>query len=89
VELRVERDVFGRFPGLQLAVAVARGLDNVAGRPAVAAAWARAREEEAAAAAAHGRAQAHPRMRLWRERRRVLGDARGAVVEADRPVGPL
>lgn len=68
----VEPGVFERFPGLRLAVVVARGVDNARERPAVAEAW-RAAWAGASAAATHGNAQSHPRIAPWRERFRAMG----------------
>ena len=68
----VAPEIFERFPGMRLAVAVAHGLDNAGDRPAIAAEW-RAAWAGAAEAASYGNAQSHPRVRPWRERFRAMG----------------
>ncbi|MFN2431543.1 MAG: B3/4 domain-containing protein [Gemmatimonadota bacterium] len=73
MELLVRPEVFAAFPGLRIAVAVARGVDNLAPRPAVEAGWRAAWATAGAAAAQHGNAQSHPRILPWRERFRALG----------------
>jgi DNA/RNA-binding domain of Phe-tRNA-synthetase-like protein len=67
----VEAAVFERFPGLQLPVAIANGVDAKRGQ-GVEARW---REAWAAGArhAEHGNAQSHPFVRPWRERFTAMG----------------
>jgi DNA/RNA-binding domain of Phe-tRNA-synthetase-like protein len=69
----VAPEVFERFPGLRLAVAVADGVDNISFRPEIEeewrAAWVAARE----AGQRFGNAQSHPRVRPWRERFTAMG----------------
>ena len=72
MEFVVAPEIFERFPGMRIAVAVANGVDNAGDRPALAEEW-RAAWAGAAEAAAHGNAQSHPRVRPWRERFRALG----------------
>ncbi len=72
MEFVVNPEIFERFPGMRIAVAVAHGVDNAGDRPAIAAEW-RAAWAGAAEAAAHGNAQSHPRVRPWRERFRAMG----------------
>jgi DNA/RNA-binding domain of Phe-tRNA-synthetase-like protein len=70
MEFVASPEIFAAFPGLRLAVAVARGIENRAERPEVATLWAaewHAAAGAAAGAAAHGNAQSHPRVRPWRE----------------------
>jgi DNA/RNA-binding domain of Phe-tRNA-synthetase-like protein len=64
--------VFARFPGMRVAVAVARGIDNQSPRPTVEAEW-RAAWTDALRAAEYGNAQSHPRVRPWRERFAAMG----------------
>ncbi len=72
MQFTIEPAIFERFPGIIIAAAVARGIDNERERPAVAARW---QEEWAAASAAasFGNAQSHPRVRPWRERFTAMG----------------
>lgn len=71
-QFTIHPEVFDRFPGMSVAVAVARGIDNQADQPAVTARW-REAWAEAARAAAYGNAQSHPRVRPWRERFQAMG----------------
>ena len=71
--LIVHPEVFDRFPGLSLAVAVAEGIDNQTPRPELAAAWRDAWFEAGQRAEAYGSPQAHPRVAPWRERFRAMG----------------
>jgi DNA/RNA-binding domain of Phe-tRNA-synthetase-like protein len=73
MEFSVEPDVFARLHGMRLAVVVARGVDNVAGRPAVDDAWASAWAAAASSAAPYGNAQSHPRVLAWRQRFQAIG----------------
>src|SRR5262245_44096497 len=66
MELLVQPEVFARFPGLMLAAAVARGIDNAREIPEIEQQW-RDAWQRALAAAAYGNAQSHPRVRPWRE----------------------
>lgn len=68
----VEPEIFERFPGMHIPVAVATGLRNDVMHDAVAASW-RAAWSGAAEAAVHRNAQSHPRIVPWRERFRVMG----------------
>ena len=70
--LTVADDVFERFPGMGIAVAVAHDLDNASERPEAAAAW-RAAWDAAGAAADSGHARQHPRVAPWRDRFRAIG----------------
>lgn len=72
----VAPEVFGYFPGLSLAVAVAHGIDNAPGTSSIRDVTARWREAWVAAgqdAAQYGNAQSHPRIRPWRERFTAMG----------------
>lgn len=66
-------EVFARFPGLRVAVAVGHGLDNAASHPAIEAAWRAAWQAAAAEGAPFGNAQSHPRVKPWRERFAAMG----------------
>lgn len=68
----IQREIFTFFPGLKIAVAVARGVDNCTDRPGVAALWDRA-WAAAKDAAVYGNAQSHPRVKPWRERLQAMG----------------
>jgi DNA/RNA-binding domain of Phe-tRNA-synthetase-like protein len=72
-QLLAAADVFARFPGLRVAVAVAHGLDNAAARPAIAAAWHAAWGQATVAGAPYGNAQSHPHIKPWREHFAALG----------------
>ena len=73
MDFTVAPDVFTRFPGMRVAVAVARGLENVAARPAVEALWRDAWQAAAAEGLPYGNAQSHPRVKPWRERFTAMG----------------
>ena len=73
MEFSVEPELFARFPGVRLAVVVARGVDNTRDVPAVAGAWADAWANAGPAAAPHGNAQSHPRVQAWRQRFQATG----------------
>jgi len=73
MEFIVAPEVFARFPGLRLAVAVAGGLDNTAARPGVEEEWRAAWAAAGREARAYGNAQSHPRVRPWRERFAAMG----------------
>ncbi len=66
MEFIVQPEIFTRFPGLMLAAAVARGIDNARELPAVEREW-RAAWQGASSAAEYGNAQSHPRVRPWRQ----------------------
>lgn len=69
----VEPDVFARFPGMRLAVVVARGVNNRADHSSVAREWAETWAGAPAAGAPHGNAQSHPRIVPWRQRFQAAG----------------
>ncbi|MFI5274174.1 MAG: B3/4 domain-containing protein [Ktedonobacterales bacterium] len=73
MEFVVAPDVFARFPGLRVVVAVAAGLDNAVPRPVIEREWRAAWEAAAVAAAPYGNAQSHPRVAPWRERFTAMG----------------
>ena len=66
-------EVFARFPGLHVAVAVGCDLDNAAAHPAIEAVWREVWQAAAAEGAAYGNAQSHPRVKPWRERFAAMG----------------
>lgn len=72
MEFAVGPEIWERFPGMRLAVVVARGVDNRAPNPAVDERWRRA-WRDAADHAVHGNAQSHPRVAPWRDRLRAAG----------------
>lgn len=72
MEFAIDPEIFGRFPGIHIAVAVAYGLDNMDNRPEVAARW-REAWSSAAAGSLYDNAQSHPRVKPWRERFRAQG----------------
>lgn len=68
----IEPEIFRRFPGIHIAVAVAYGLDGTSDEPEIAARW-REAWAGAAASAVYGNAQSHPRVKPWRERFQAQG----------------
>lgn len=68
----VHPEIFRRFPGMRLAVAVASGIDNRTERPRITDRW-RQVWMDAARAAAYGNAQSHPRVLPWRKWFRAMG----------------
>jgi DNA/RNA-binding domain of Phe-tRNA-synthetase-like protein len=73
MDFSVEPEVFARFPGMRLAVVVARGVDNRADHPSVAREWAETWAGAPAAGALHANAQSHPRIVPWRQRFQAAG----------------
>ena len=73
MDFSVEPDVFARFPGMRLAVVVARDIDNGPERPEVTLAWNEAWAAAASAMAPFGNAQSHPRVVAWRQRFQAAG----------------
>lgn len=63
----IEPEIFRRFPGIHIAVAVAYGLGDKNDELEIAARW-REAWTGAAASAVYGNAQSHPRVKPWRER---------------------
>lgn len=72
MELNVEPEIWERFPGMTIVVAIASGLDNTTERPAVAGMW-RDAWDSAVSTNEYGNARSHPRIRPWREHFRALG----------------
>ncbi|HEV8194886.1 MAG TPA: phenylalanine--tRNA ligase beta subunit-related protein [Ktedonobacterales bacterium] len=66
MEFIAQPEVFARFPGLMLAVAVAYGIDNARELPAIEQGWRNA-WQGALSASTYGNAQSHPRVRPWRQ----------------------
>ena len=73
MEFSVDPEIFARLHGMRLAVVVARGVDNRAGRPGVDEAWSSAWAAAAGSAAPYGNAQSHPRVLAWRQRLQAIG----------------
>ncbi len=73
MQFLIHPEIFQRFPGLSIAVAIARGLDNQQARPAIAEHWQATWAAAASQAAIYGNAQSHPRVCPWRERFSALG----------------
>ena len=73
MDFSVEPDVFARFPGMRLAVVVARDIDNRTERPEVSRAWSEAWAAAASTIAPYGNAQSHPRVVAWRQRFQATG----------------
>jgi DNA/RNA-binding domain of Phe-tRNA-synthetase-like protein len=72
LRFRVEPAIFGHFPGMRIAVAFARGIDNTRRCDAVGRVW-REAWNGASVHAQYGNAQSHPRVAPWRERFRMMG----------------
>lgn len=73
MQFTVAPQVFARFPGLRLPVAVAGGVDNSADNPQVLREWQDAWTRAAEVAGIYGNAQSHPRVQPWRARFRAMG----------------
>jgi DNA/RNA-binding domain of Phe-tRNA-synthetase-like protein len=73
MDFLVEPDVFTRFPGMRLAVLVARDIDNGAERPEISLAWSDAWATASSTVAPYGNAQSHPRVVAWRQRFQAIG----------------
>lgn len=73
MQLIVHHEVFDRFPGLRLSVALAESIDNRAPRPELTAAWREAWAAAGQSATPYGSPQAHPRVAPWRQRFRAMG----------------
>lgn len=66
-------EIFGLFPGMRVAVAVAEGVDNTSPRPAVEALWRESWERAGALAAEYANAQSHPHVAPWRGAFKAMG----------------
>lgn len=73
VRFEVAPEAFRAFPGIRLAVVVARGIDNRRPRPDVTDRWRRAWARAGELVAPHGNPQSHPRVAPWRVRLRAVG----------------
>jgi DNA/RNA-binding domain of Phe-tRNA-synthetase-like protein len=71
--LIVDEKIWDLFPGMRLVVAVAEGLDNVAERPGLEAAWRGVWAEAAEEARRYGNARSHPQVGAWREAMGAVG----------------
>ncbi|MEI2701835.1 MAG: phenylalanine--tRNA ligase beta subunit-related protein [Baekduia sp.] len=66
-------EIFGLFPGMRVAVAVAEGVDNTSPRPAVEALWRESWERAGALATEYANAQSHPHVAPWRGAFKAMG----------------
>lgn len=73
MQFLVSSEVFDRFPGIQLVIIVAQGINNQSIPAEVAAQWHRVWIEAAQETAQYGNAQSHPRIRPWREHFQAMG----------------
>lgn len=73
MEFIVEQEIFERFPGMLLAVAVAYGLDNSRENAPISADWQAAWAAAPDLVAPYPNAQSHPRIVPWRERFKAMG----------------
>ena len=71
--LRIHPEIFGLFPGLQLAVVRTDTIDNHRERPGIGPFLEEAWREAGEAVAAFGNPQSHPRIEPWRTRLRAAG----------------
>ncbi len=69
----VAPEVFDRFPGIHIAVVIARGLNNQIAPPEVVEQWRAAWQEAGQTGTQYGNAQSHPRIRPWRYRFQTMG----------------
>ncbi|MBI4640173.1 MAG: hypothetical protein HY731_05735, partial [Candidatus Tectomicrobia bacterium] len=72
IRFAVDPDVFAAFPGLQLAVAVAKDIDNTGEYSEIRSAW-QSTWAEAQEAQRYGDIQSHPRVRPWRDQWKQIG----------------
>lgn len=75
VRLAASAAALERFPGVRIAVAAARGIDNASVREDVDERWHRAWRAAAAVVERHANAQSHPNVRAWRDAFRNAGIA--------------
>jgi DNA/RNA-binding domain of Phe-tRNA-synthetase-like protein len=73
VRFVVSSEIFELFPGLNLPVAVAEGVDATADRTEVEKLWWQAWDEAPRVAPTFGNAQSHPRVAAWRKAMGVVG----------------
>lgn len=73
MEYLIAPEIFARFPGMRVAVAVAEGVDNLTPRPAVDAAWEASWAGAARVAEQYPNPQSHPHVAPWREAFKGLG----------------
>lgn len=69
----VDAEIFGLFPGMRLAVAVAEGLDNRNSPTGLEDLWGAAWRGSAEEAKGYGNPQSHPRVKAWREAMGAIG----------------
>lgn len=73
MEYVIAPEIFERFPGMRVAVAVAEGVDNVTPRPAVEALWRESWLVAGKLAAQYANPQSHPHVAPWREAFKGMG----------------
>jgi DNA/RNA-binding domain of Phe-tRNA-synthetase-like protein len=73
MQLIVRDEIWERFPGMEIAIAVARGVDNTVPHPSVADDWRATWDGAAALAHEYENAQAHPHVAAWRTAFREMG----------------
>ncbi len=73
MELIIDPEIFERFPGMTIAVAVTDGLDNRQPRPDIDNFWVTAWQDAHVAANEYESAQAHPRVVPWRAQFKAMG----------------
>lgn len=73
MEFKIQPEIFERFSGITIAVAIADGIDNRTPRPAVDDFWADAWEQAGIVANQYESAQAHPRVAAWRAEFKAMG----------------
>lgn len=69
----IHEDIFERFPGMRIAVAVAHGLDNRREVPEVDAQWRASWDDGRALAQRYPNAQSHPNVAAWRDNLKRAG----------------
>jgi DNA/RNA-binding domain of Phe-tRNA-synthetase-like protein len=73
MQLVVRDEIWERFPGMEIAIAVGRGIDNTIPRPEIDVWWRAVWEQAGALGRAHESAQAHPHVAPWRTAFREMG----------------
>src|SRR5687767_9642806 len=84
MKLIVREEIWERFPGMEIAIAVARGVDNTVPRPSIASYWRAAWDGAAAQVDEYDNAQSHPSVAAWREAFRNMGLARATSAARSR-----
>ena len=73
MQFLISPEIFARFPGMHLAIIIAKGIDNQSISDEITAKWHATWKASAQEAAQYGNAQSHPRVQPWRERFRASG----------------